>query len=213
MRKSGLFFLDSDIFVLLSGASLMRELVAAAGFGLSSARRLQPLPHMLGKKKMLKKYPAGVREKTIAWCSQVESVTARPKGPFLAQLGLVRGIDPGEAELFAVAAETPGSLIATGDKRACRALKAAEGLEGAKAALQGKIICLETALELLLERRGFSALVGPLTQIRGLNKTLGALLSQGELTLEESFREGLDSYSRHLASELGDLLYRPGRER
>ena len=192
----------------------MRELVAAAGFDLSNARRLQPLPHMLRKrKKMLKKYPAGVREKAIAWCSQIEPVSIRPKGPFLAQLGLVRGIDPGEAELFAIAAETPGSLIATGDKRACRALKAAEGLEDAKAALRGRIVCLETALDMLLEQRGFSALSGPLTQIRGLNRTLGALLSQGELTLEENFREGLASYSRHLTSELGDLLYRPGRER
>ncbi len=210
MTKPGLFFLDSDIFVLFAGVNLLRDLVAASGFELASARRLEPLFYMLRHgKRLSKKYPVGIRERATAWCSQVAPMTSRPRGMVFEQLATTRGIDPGEAELFAAVAETPGSLIATGDRRACRALRRSEDLGNVRAMLQGRIVCLETALSLLLERKSFPALSSALTQIREHNKTLGVLLSQGELTPVESFRDGLDSYSRDLTDELGELLYQP----
>lgn len=182
----------------------------ASGFEPTNARRLEPLLYMLKESGRLSKdYPQAIRERAAAWCSQIDPILSRPSHPDFAQLLMVRDIDPGEALLLAAAAERPGSLVATGDRRACRALKAAEGLEALRAGLQGKLVCLETALWLLLEHKGFPDLVRVLTQVRKYNRTLSVLLSQGELTPEENFREGLASYWRELQAELGDLLFRP----
>ncbi len=155
MSKPELFFLDSDIFVILAGVNLLRGVVSAAGFDLASTRRLQPLPHMLKRGRLSKKYPSGIRERAGAWCSQVQPMASRPSGPEFARLITIRGIDPGEAELLAAAAQSPGSLLATGDRRACRALVTAEGVDEVKALLKGKIICLETALWMLGHHPGY----------------------------------------------------------
>jgi hypothetical protein len=119
----------------------------------------------------------------------------------------LEGIDPGEAMLFALAAETEGAVVATGDKRACVAL--ASATPSLLPRLGGKILCLEPALELLLDAAGFATLAPALARVREHNATLRVLLPQGEATPEHSFRSGLDSYLRDLRSRVGGLLYSP----
>ena len=117
----------------------------------------------------------------------------------------IEGIDPGEALLFALAAETEGAVVVTGDKRACAALAAAT--PSLERELGGKLLVLEPALALLLEVAGFTALVQALAQVREHNATLRVLLPQGEATPEGTFRAGLDSYLGDVRSQFGGLLY------
>ncbi len=205
MDDTSLLYLDSDIFILCAGVGLLPDLVCAAGFELSRARRLRPLPHMLLKGRIPKKYSAAAIEKASAWCSRVKAIDRSPS-PALVDQMIIPGVEAGEAFLFALVAESD-SVVATGDKRACLALQASDC--EAKARLRHKVICLETALWLLLERLEYPDLARSLTPAREHNRTLRILLSQGEETSEDSFRDGLGSYSRDLEERAGELLFRP----
>ena len=206
MSPSPLLFLDSDLFVLHAGAGLLPALIQATGSNLNRARRLHPLPYMLQKGALAARYPQGLRERAAAWCSRITAVEDAPSPGSLEPLLGVAAIEPGEALLFALAAETPRSLMATGDRRACCALAAASGLAEIRALLRHKLICLESALALLLREVGFPHLAAALTLVRDYNQTLRVLLPQGELTDEGAFREGLASYLRDVSALTGDLL-------
>lgn len=207
MRESGLLLLDSDLFVLLAGAGLLPGLIDQAGFDLESARRMQPLPHMLRGKGMVRKYPEAVRQRALAWCSEIAALEQAPPAHWLDQLSAVQAVDPGEALLFALVAGQEESLVATGDKRACSAIARAENLEELQGRLAGKVLCLETILTLLLDRLGYSRLVPALLRVRETNRTLRILLSEGDRTPEETFRGGLGSYLEDLRVQAGSLLF------
>lgn len=205
VSASRLLLLDSDMFILHAGAGLLPALARAAGSELRHVRRLQPLPHMLRRMTEESGYPAGIREKAIAWCSEITSIEEAPSAAVLDQFLQIPELHPGEAVLFSVAAEMEHSLVATGDKRACRAL-AALATSRLTALMKHKVVCLASALALLIRQLGFRALVEGLSLVRECNQTLRVLLPQGELTPESHFKEGLRSYLTHLQSETGDLL-------
>jgi hypothetical protein len=201
---SGLLYLDSDLFVLLSGAGLLDEVIQVAGFEQSAARRLDPLPYMLERGGLAQRYPEGVRERASAWCWRIASVEVVPPRRLHDRLIREPDLDPGEALLFAAAAESAASVVTTGDKRACRALAAVDLPE-----LCGKVLCLEACLLLLLKALDFSFLIDSLAIVREYHQTLRVLLPRGASTSESDLREGLDSYWRDLLAQTGDLLRRP----
>ncbi len=207
MSDRGLLLLDSDIFILHAGADLLPELVAAAGFDLSEARRLAALPHMLRKGRMSKRHPSGVVTKAQEWCTRIRSIDEVPSPHLVDLLAAMPGIDEGETYLFSLAAERR-SIVATGDKRACVALATAD--RQIAEPLQGKIICLETALLLLLDQVGYATLAKGFTPAMAYNQTLRVLLSQGEQTPEEHFRGALASYYAAVERDVGTLLFDTG---
>jgi hypothetical protein len=159
---------------------------------------------MLQKGRLARSLPRGSREKALAWCEKIAGIKERPSADVLEPL--MEAMDPGEAILFATAANLQRSLIATGDKRACAALASKESLAGTRHLLAGKVLCLETALEILLTTMGFEALARCLTPVREHNNTMRILLPQSEKTTEDHFRSGLSSYVADLKSRTGDLL-------
>jgi hypothetical protein len=201
--RADLLLFDSDLFILCAGTGLLPNLIEAAGFELSNTRRLDPLPHMLRKGRIPKKYSPAAIDKAEAWCSKIPGIEKAPSETSIGQLIQVSGIDPGEALLFALTAESD-AVMATGDKRACIALQTSQC--PLKPSLEGKILCLETALWLLLKHLEYPRLARALTPARDYNQTLRILLSQGEDTPEESFRSGLRSYSEDLVDKVGHLL-------
>ena len=207
MRSPGILLIDSDLFVLLAGAGLLSALLSALNLEESAARRLQPLPHMLRKGRLARRYPPGILERAGAWCSRIHAVETVPPADVLDQLNRVHSIDPGEAQLFAVAADRDLALLASGDRRSFEAVATAPGLELLRAELRGKLVCLEATLRLLHQEVGYTELVQALAAVREHHRTLRVLLSQGEQTPEETFRDGLESYLKDLALCAGDLLF------
>lgn len=207
VASSRLLLIDSDLFVLLSGAGLLEALLSALDVEEGAARRLQPLPHMLEKGRLARRYPPGIREKAQAWCPRIPPLEAVPDPATLEQLLLVPGIDPGEALLFGVAAETGHTLLASGDRRSFEAIAASSDLSGLRAQLEGKLLALESALDLLRRNLPYQDLTRKLASVRDYHRTVRVLLSQGEQTPEASFRGGLDSYLRDLRSQLEGLLF------
>lgn len=199
-----MLYLDSDLLVLLAGAGLLAQVIEVLGFEQSEARRLDPLPFMLEKGRLAERYPEGIRQRAKAWCSQIPPLDVVPSSGVLERLGAKADVDPGEAFLFAAAADSASSVVVTGDKRACRALA-----ESGVPELHGKVLCLESCLLLLLRSVDFRFLVDSLAIVREYHQTLRVVLPQGASTSEVDFRTGVESYWRDLLAQTGDLLLRP----
>lgn len=207
MRPSDLLVVDSDLFVLLAGAELLEELIEALGFSHQSARRLQPLPFMLKKGPLARRYSEEIRGKAEAACEKIAPLEDRPSMELFEQFNQVPEIDPGEALLFTTATEGDGNRIVTGDLRACRALAAAKHLGPIRDRLTGRVVCLEAALDLLHGRLGFGPLRRRLAPLRSVHQTLKVLFSAGLDTQEDIFLGALTSYLRAVRQDLGSLLH------
>jgi hypothetical protein len=160
--------LDSDILCKLAAANLLPETAQVFGQTIADCRRLPALPHMLRR--------GGFRKRLGDACSDqlipvVESLAPIPPGSdaWLDKLAKRPEIDPGEAQLFAVGAET-GAWIATGDKRA---LKALAGIPDYVTATHGRIVILERMLLALCGHVGVAEMhrrIGPMKPLDTMAK-------------------------------------------
>ncbi len=207
-----ILLVDSDMFVILAGAGVLETVANLLGFQLADLRRLDPLPHQLKKsRKFQEKYFKPVRDKALAWCDKVKSITERPENDdALQRLAAADRIDEGEALLFGLMAEQELYLLASGDKVAMRALAKGTGLEDIRRAVSGKIICLESVVKLLIEKVGTSRTATAFAPLRDSNGTLRVLFSQGEQTTQEDCLAGIASYLNALIKDVGsDFLLIP----
>lgn len=134
--------LDTDAFCKLGIAGLLDA--ALAGLGVESSEecaRLGALPHMLRRGKLPRLYGSAQCESLVA---RAESIPVMPDAPakWLDLLAAATDVDPGEAQLVAMAAEARASLL-TGDKRALRTVASIATLPEA---LTGRIVSLEAVL-------------------------------------------------------------------
>jgi hypothetical protein len=109
----------------------------------------------------------------------------------------VQAIDPGEAQIFAAAAET-GLLVMTGDKRALRALRDVAGLADA---LAGRIVVLEAILLALCDHLGPEEVRSRVQVFAVSDKVVQVCFSTGN----QSPSDALLSYYRSLAADLVPL--------
>jgi hypothetical protein len=101
--------IDSDAFVLLSGADLLDRGLALLGFDRNSACRLSALPYMIRRgKRFLQLCQPSTRDRALAACSVVPEITDRPSDGLLQTLIAFPGIDDGEALMYALLAEQAG---------------------------------------------------------------------------------------------------------
>jgi len=188
---------DTDAFCKLGVARLLDDAAGVFGARLSDTGRLPALPYMLRKGGLVKRYGRRTCGALIAH-AEAMPVHPQPGSAALDPLTFNEGIDPGEAQLFAAAAEFDFMII-TGDKRAIRALKP---VKETHAPLAGRIVTLEAILLKLCEQLGLKDLrhrVGPLT---AHDKTVGVCFSPGS----SDPRVGLRSYHESLATEVDPLL-------
>lgn len=147
-RRASLL-IDTDAFCVLAAGRLLDDAVNLFGANLSGCARLPALPHMLRKGRLRKKYGDQISDHLIPIAVSIP-VIDQPEAQWLDKLTPVQNIDPGEAQLFALAAEKPLAVI-TGDKRALRALKDVPGFADV---LAGRIVVLEAILIALCARLG-----------------------------------------------------------
>ena len=195
---------DSDAFCKLGIAALLNEAAGVFGMRISKCGRLPALPHMLRRGSLARRYGANACGPLIALADKMP-VARQPSVTALEPLVSCDAIDPGEARLFAAAAEFD-CMVVSGDKRAVRALK---NVESAHAALAGRIVVLEAILLRLCEQLHFEyvrQLVAPLVSH---DTTVAICFSSGG----PDPREGLRSYYDSLAAEVRPLpLWNPQHE-
>ena len=188
---------DTDAFCKLGVAALLEDAAGVFGARLTECGRLAALPYMLRKGNLVRRYG---RDTCNALLSHAEAMPIHPTpgATALEPLTQKETIDPGEAQLFAAAAEFRCTII-TGDKRAVRALKHVTELH---AQLAGRIVTLEAVLLELCEQLGLESLrerTGPLTTH---DKTVGVCFPPGS----SDPRDGLRSYHESLAGEVRPLV-------
>lgn len=188
---------DTDAFCKLGVAGLLEDAAGVFGARLPDCGRLPALPHMLRRGALAKRYGRNACDALIPH-AEAMPVLPKPGAAALDPLAANDAIDPGEAQLFAAAAEF-GLLVVSGDKRAMRALKHVREIH---APLARRLVTLEAVLLKLCERLGLEDLrrrVGPLAVH---DRAIGVCFSRGS----PDPRDGLRSYNERIVSEVHPLL-------
>ena len=148
--------LDNDFLWKVCAAGAFDHVLATLKLTRSDCYVLASLKAQLkrGNGKLCKKIgPAGVASLT----SIVEGLATIPDdsaSPWLDKLAQVDGIDAGEAILFSYAAANDAVVLATGDKRAVRAIESVADLAGA---LERKVLLLDHLLAHCCDKEGKQA--------------------------------------------------------
>ena len=196
--------IDTDAFWKLGLASLLAESAALLGTKLEDCARLPALPYMLQRGRLFKRLGEAECKKLLPIAQSIPRI-AEPDSTWLEKLTPIDGIDPGEARLFAAAAQSR-SMILTGDKRALRELRQVEGIGEA---LKGNIVVLECILLALCVQLGSGEVRRRVSSVASLDTMMAICFSAGNNDPVKC----LESYYRSFVSELSPLvLWNPGWE-
>ncbi|MBX3732241.1 MAG: hypothetical protein KF791_06565 [Verrucomicrobiae bacterium] len=203
--------IDNDAFILLAGAGYLQTGVEVLGFAFEDARRLDSLEFMLRKQaKCLLKYFAEVRNRALEQCSRVPGLNERPAVTVLAQFAEVPNMDDGEALLYGLAAELPLHYLASNDKQAMVAVATDPRLTAIRAAVAGKVICVEAVTRLLIAADGAGAVAERFGGLNCSDKRLASILSPATTGRPEDCLTAADSNLESLRRQLGtDFLFQP----
>ncbi len=188
--------IDTDAFCKLGAGGLLAEAIELLGASTEDCGRLPALPHMLRRGKLYKLFGAEVCEALLPIAEAMPLIGAASE-QWLDQLTAVQGIDLGEAQLFAFAAER-GALILSGDKRALRALKT---LPTFVASLAGRIVAVETILIALCNHLGVEEVRQRITRLATVDTAIKICFS----ARIPDPREALQSYRASLTEELAPM--------
>ena len=198
---------DTDAFCKLAVADLLLGAVQAFGIELADCGRLPALPHMLRKGSLPRRYGEVACEAMLQIALTLPSVR-QPSAEWLDPLAHVQAIDPGEALIFAVAAES-GAMIVSGDKRALEGLK---DFEAHRDALAGKIVVLEAILLKLCRDLGPDVVRQRVQPLMGLDGLVRICFSSQEADPEGGLRSYFDDLQRKVSPlTLWDPLPGAGR--
>ena len=196
--------IDTDVFCKLTVCGLLSDAIGLLNAGISDCARLPALQHMLRKGKLRKLYGDQAADSMIPVAEQIANIPA-PNTVWLNKLVQIQAIDPGEAQLFASAAES-GLLVLTGDKRSLQALKSVADFP---AALTGRIVVFEAILLALCDQLGPEVVRAKIQPLVTAENMVKSCFSAGNNDPQDC----LLSYYRSLVAELAPLVLwnpRPG---
>lgn len=188
---------DTDAFCKLSACGLFQDAVNQLDLNISDCGRLPALPHMLRKGKLRKKYGDSISDFLIPIAENIP-LALKPMDFWSDKLTLVPDIDPGEALIFAKAAES-NILVLTDDKRALRALK---NVPDFPLPLSGNIIVLEAILLALCNHFGFEYVRQRIQPLINIDRMTLSCFSPGNPNPPAC----LLSYLQSLSTELSPLV-------
>ena len=157
---------------------------------------LPALPHMLARGRLRKRY-GDLESDRLRMLADEFPVAPDSPSKWLDALTAESSIDPGEAQLFALAAEY-GIRILTGDKRALEALAKVNGIHPH---LSGNVVTIEAALTGLAEQM-------PGAQLRRKGSVLGQHDQMAKAVFASTgsdLGEALHSYIRDVESRAKPL--------
>ena len=192
-----LLLVDTDAFCKLAVGGVLHDAARLWGVNLMGCRRLPALPYMLRRGRLRKVFGPDACDALIPVANMVPVVT-RPSDSWLDRITLIQAIDPGEALMFAAAAEA-SLFVLTGDKRALRALK---GVPGFPEALHGRIIVIEAVFLALCDRYGADDIRRRVQGLATTDKVIEICFSPGN----QDPQGALLSFYRSLALELAPLV-------
>jgi hypothetical protein len=193
--------IDTDAFCKLTMAGVIDETLNLLGSDRAHCLRLPALTHMLRRGRLRKNLGDAICDSLIPIAESLPIVGQASAG-WLDRLAQISAIDPGEAQLFALAAEQRITVL-SGDKRAIQVLK---NVPEFAEPLGSRIVVLEAALLGVCRVHGTDLVqtrIGPLKMHDTMVKTV---FSPGNSHIEAA----LESYLNHAATEAAPIdLWRP----
>lgn len=198
---------DNDFLIKLARWDLLEEFVTAFDIGSSDVR---PIPNLRGR--LVTNGTANTSLcGTAAAAHRLHKFLSKASAPIpvdnnfvVAAIGIV-GLDAGEVTLLGALCGGGGTYFYTGDKRAIQALSALNGGQF-DPKYRGKIICLEQALQFMINRLGFGNIRDKLCSDLDADSGIANLLVGGAQTSEDVFSAGLLGKINHLQAQCGGLL-------
>ena len=188
---------DSDAFCKLAASDLLSDAAALFHADLPECGRLPALPYMLQRGRLLQTYGIATCEHLMPLAESMPPVVDAPAS-WLEPLTHIPDIDPGEAILFATAADLRVPVV-TGDIRSLRALK---NLDPFPEALAGRVVVLEAVLLALCRHLGAAVVRAKVEAIRQTDTVMRICFSPGVQDPERALR----SYLHDRRSELAPLV-------
>lgn len=209
-ERSGALLLDTDMLVLLTAAGLLELVARHLGYEPDQIRRLPASVHQVRKSKRFRDtYGEAVLQRIAAPISAIKEVEPPTDLDLLDALNA--SMDPGEAQLVAIAAAGHCTLLASGDKRAVLDLTRSGG-KACITAMRGRIVSLEAVLWILVAeadprqiRMAFMSVLG--------HATLRIVLSEHAVADLERCRDGIRNYFNDLDGHAQGMLYNPAPDK
>jgi hypothetical protein len=211
-KASGrLILLDNDIFFVLAATDCFEGTAQLFGLSLAEFRRLSSLADQLRSARFAPELPAHVRKAALDYCGRIRGISGQHDAAVLDRLARHRHVEAGEAQLLAHALQERSALLATADKRFLRALCTAPALAEIRAAIAGRVVCLETLIRMHLDTKGIAAAATKFSAAADYNGTIHLLFGGGPNTAEQHCRDGLRSFLADLETIVGaEFLFSPG---
>ena len=188
---------DTDAFCKLGVCGLFRDTLNLLEADLLECGRLPALPFMLRRGALRRVYGPDLCG-ALGLIADTMPIAIQASEVWLDKLTPVQAIDPGEAQLFAAAAET-GLIVVSGDKRALRALK---DVDGFPEALSNQIVVLEAVLLALCDRLGPEDVRQRVQPLTATDKVIQVCFS----ACNQDPKAALLSYYGSLVAELTPLV-------
>lgn len=164
--------IDTDSFCFFAGCGLLEEVFTLFDVAPADCRRLPALPHMLRRGALRKQFGDSVCENLLPLAQGIQPAPEAAASWQDIFTG-INNVDPGEAQLFALAAEH-GLLLMTGDKRALRAIM---HLKQVCERLPERVVVTEALLIQLCIRLGEESVRDKVTPLVAWDKMVGMCFS------------------------------------
>jgi len=204
--RTGVLLVDTDMLILLAATGLLERVATSLGYTIAQMRRLPAAPHQIQRGRRFRDtYGQDVLQRVAPIISTIKEADLPSDLDLLG--ALTNLVDPGEAQLMAIAARDRCTLLVSGDKRAIAGL-AESNATSCIQSLQGKIVSLEAVLWSLLSedsaedvRKAFAPVLN--------HKTLKIVLSEHAVADHSRCRAGVISYYNDLHRQAKGVLYNP----
>ncbi|GMV51833.1 MAG: hypothetical protein AMXMBFR67_33760 [Nitrospira sp.] len=188
---------DSDAFCKLGIGSLLEDTAQIFDATLPECGRLYALSFMLRRGSLRKLYGIPACDELIPAANTI-SIIQDPSVAWLDKLTAIEAIDPGEAQIFAVAAEQRVPFL-SGDKRALRAVK---GIPDYVTALDNRVVVMEAALLALCDKIGHEEVRSRMTPLVAIDRMIAVCFSSGNPDPSTA----LMSYYQAIKNEVAPLI-------
>ena len=199
--------LDNDFLFKFVACDLIEPALELLGLTRANIRVLESLPFVARKSKSVKKnYNEDTLARSIAYAEGIAKVMPNLESEAYKRLSQIEGIDQGEATLFARALDEGGVILATGDKRALKALATAPNIDDLHTRLKSRIVCIEQVMGALAER-DFEHVRRCVVPVYDCDKVLRSAFGSGLKSTKEAVLEALAHYHRQVAAASNGLVY------
>lgn len=210
--RTGVLLVDTDMLILLAATGLLERTAASLGYTIAQVRRLFAVTYQVRKSKRFRDtYGEEVLQRVAQIISTIKEADPPSDSDHDLLGALTNLVDPGEAQLMAIAARDRCTLLVSGDKRAIAGLAESNATSHIQS-LQGKIVSLEVVLWSLLSNQPAEDVRKTFAPVLN-HKTLRIVLSEHAAADHGRCLAGVMSYYNDLHRQSKGVLYNPDPDR